>query len=123
MMTYNGVNIFGSAVQFQHVPNARAHQVNAFFGVNGTQVLDGGGRGRTFIIRGMLTASSLGGLGLGEGQFATFADGVARTLVDPSGRSWTNVVFKGEFVPDSRGPQPFGGGWALPYRAVFHGLT
>lgn len=123
MMTYNGVNIFGSAVQFQHVAHPRAQQVNAYFGVSGTQVLDGGGRGRSFYIRGVLTAPTFAGLSAAESQFATFADGVARTLIDPRGRTWSNVVFKGEFVPDPSGPQPAGGGWALPYRAVFHGLT
>lgn len=123
MMTYNGVNIFGSAVQFQHVVHPRAQQVNAFFGVSGTQMLDGGGRGRSFFIRGLLTAPTFADLSAAEAQFASFADGVARTLIDPRGRAWSNVVFKGEFVPDSRGPQPCGGGWALPYRAVFHGLT
>ena len=123
MMTYGGVNIFGSAVQFQHVAHPRVQQVNAFFGVSGTQLLDGGGRGRSFSIRGVLTAPSLAGLTAAEAQFADFADGEARTLVDPRGRAWPNVVFKGEFVPDPRGPQPCGAGWALPYRAVFHGLT
>jgi hypothetical protein len=123
MMTYNGVNIFGSAVRFQHVAHPRAQQVNAFFGVSGTQVLDGGGRGRSFFIQGVLVAPTIAGLGLAESGFASFADGVARTLIDPRGQVWKNVVFKGEFVPDPRGPKPASGGWALPYRAVFHGLT
>jgi hypothetical protein len=122
-MTYNGVNIFGSAVRFQHVARPRAQQVNAFFGVSGTQVLDGGGRGRTFYVQGVLVSPSIAGLGVAEGEFASYADGVARTLVDPRGGVWPNVVFRGEFVPDPRGPQPSAGGWALPYRAVFHGLT
>ncbi len=96
MVTYNGENIFGSAVQFQHVVHPRAQQVNAYFGVSGTQVLDGGGRGRSFSIRGILTAPTFAGLNAAEAQFANFADGVARTLVDPRGRAWSNVVFKGE---------------------------
>jgi len=123
MVTYNGENIFGSAVQFQHVPRPRAQQVNAFFGVSGTQVLDGGGRGRVFFIRGVLTAPTLAGLDAAESRFHELADGVARVLVDNRGRIWPNVVFKGEFTPDARGALPAGGGWALPYRAVFHGLT
>ena len=85
MMTYNGVNIFGSAVQFQHVVHPRAQQVNAYFGVSGTQVLDGGGRGRSFYIRGVLVAPTFAELSAAEAQFATFADGVARTLVDTPG--------------------------------------
>lgn len=123
MVTYNGENVFGSAVQFQHVAKPRAQQVVAFFGVSGTQVLDGGGRGRAFFIRGVLTAPTLQALDAAEARFHDFADGVARILVDNRGRIWPNVVFKGEFIPDARGAIPSGVGWALPYRAVFHGLT
>ncbi|MDG3005497.1 hypothetical protein [Paludisphaera mucosa] len=123
MVTYNGENIFGSAVQFQHIPRPRAQQEFAFFGVSGTQVLDGGGRGRDFFIRGVLTASSLAALDAAEARFRDYADGIARDLVDNRGRIWPNVIFKGEFVPDARGAVPGGSGWALPYRAVFHGLT
>lgn len=123
MVTYNGENIFGSAVRFQHVARPRAQQVVAFFGVSGTQVLDGGGRGRAFLIRGVLTAPTLQGLNAIEARFLDYADGIARVLVDNRGRAWPNVVFRGEFVPDPRGVVPAGSGWALPYRAVFHGLT
>jgi hypothetical protein len=123
MVTYNGENIFGSAVQFQHVAKPRVQQVVTFFGVSGTHVLDGGGRGRAFFIRGVLAAPSLAALNMAEAKFHDYADGVARILVDNRGRAWSNVVFKGEFVPDPRGAIPMGSGWALPYRAVFHGLT
>jgi hypothetical protein len=123
MVTYDGDNIFGSAVQFQHVAKPRAQQTAAFFGVSGTQVLDGGGRGRVFLIRGVLTATSLAALGAAESKFHDYADGVARVLIDNRGRVWPNVVFKGEFTPDGRGAISTGPGWALPYRAVFHGLT
>ena len=123
MVTYNGENIFGAAVRIQHVPRPRAQQVNSFFGVSGTQVLDGGGRGRIFFLQGVLTSTTLTGLGLAESRFHDYADGATRTLVDNRGRAWPNVVFKGEFVPDPRGAVPTASGWALPYRAVFHGLT
>lgn len=123
MVTYNGENIFGSAVQFQHVARPRAQQVVAFFGVSGTQVLDGGGRGRTFFISGVLTAPTLEALNACEARFDDYADGIARILVDNRSRVWRNVVFKGDFVPDSRGPIHTSTGWGLPYRAVFHGLT
>jgi len=123
MMTYNGENIFGLAARCRHVANPRAQQVDAYFGVNGARVLDGGGRGRTFQIRGLLVASSMAELADAEARFADYADGVARVLVDTRGRSWPNVVFKGEFVPDPLGAFPHRGGWALPYRATFHGLT
>jgi hypothetical protein len=123
MITYDGVNIFGAATQFQHVAHANAQQVNAFFGVTGTQTLYGGGRGRMFLIRGILLGDSLPDLNTAEARIQSYADGVARTLVDPRGRSWQNVIYRGEFVPDVKGPYPTSTGWALPYRAIFHGLT
>lgn len=123
MMTYNGELIFGRAAKCRHVSNPRAQQVDSYFGVNGLRVLDGGGRGRTFQIQGLLVAASMEELADAEARFTAYADGVARVFVDSRGRSWANVVFKGEFVPDPLGPFPTGAGWALPYRAVFHGLT
>lgn len=123
MMTYNGEDIFGLAAKCRHVANPRAQQVDAYFGVNGSRLLDGGGRGRTFQVRGVLVAATAEGLAEAEARFAGYADGVARELVDSLGRSWSNVVFKGEFSPDPLGPVPTAAGWALPYRAVFHGLT
>jgi hypothetical protein len=123
MVTYDGSNIFGAAVQFQHLPQPNAQQVNSFFGVSGTQSLYGGARGRMFLIRGILVGSSIQDLNAAEVAFQNYADGIARTLVDPRGRTWANVIFRGELTPDPRGPYPTVGGWALPYRAVFHGLT
>src|SRR5438552_1192512 len=123
MVTYDGSNIFGAAVQFQHLAHPNTQQMNTFFGVSGTQTLYGGGRGRQFLIRGILMGSTLQDLNVAETQFQNYADGVARTLVDPRGRTWPNVIFRGEFTPDSRGPYATASGWALPYRAVFHGLT
>jgi hypothetical protein len=75
------------------------------------------------VIRGILIAESIDGLNQAEAAFHDYADGVARTLIDPRGRRWANVVFRGEFQPDPRGPFSTARGWALPYRAVFHGLT
>jgi hypothetical protein len=123
MITYNGSNIFGAAVRFQHLPHQSAQQVNSFFGVSGMQSLYGGARGRTFLIRGILIGATMDELNAAESVFQNYADGIARTLVDPRGRTWPNVIFRGEFTPDPRGPYPTAGGWALPYRAVFHGLT
>jgi hypothetical protein len=123
MITYDGASIFGAAIQFQHLPHPNSQQVTTFFGVNGTQTLYGGGRGRMFLVRGILLATTTAELNAAEASFQSYADGVARTLVDPRGRVWTNVLFRGEFHPDPRGPYATPGGWALPYRAVFHGLT
>ncbi len=123
MMTYNGENIFGLAARCRHVANPRAQQVDVYFGVNGARVLDGGGRGRVFQVRGLLVGSTMAELAEAEARFVDYADGQARVFVDTRGRSWSNVIFKGEFTPDPLGPFPISGGWALPYRALFHGLT
>jgi hypothetical protein len=123
MVTYDGSNIFGAAVQFQQLAHPNAQQINTFFGVSGTQSLYGGGRGRMFLIKGILTGSTIQDLNAAEVVFDSYADGVARTLVDPRGREWPNVIYRGEFIPDSRGPYTTSIGWALPYKAVFHGLT
>ncbi len=124
MVTYDGINIFGAAVQLQQVASANAQQMNAFFGVTGTQTLFGGGRGRTFLIQGILLADTMDDLNAAESLLQSYADGVARTLVDQRGRAWPNVIYRGEFVPDLRGPYlTAGGGWALPYKAQFYGLT
>lgn len=123
MVTYDGASIFGAAVQFQHLPQPSAQQVNTYFGINGTQSLYGGGRGRMFVIRGVLQGATMADLNAAEAAILAYADGVARTLVDPRGRRWANVLFRGEFQPDPRGPLATAGGWAMPYRAIFHGLS
>jgi hypothetical protein len=123
MMTYDGANIFGAAIQFQQVAHPNAQQYSSFFGVSGTQTLFGGGRGRMFLIRGILLGSSIDDINSAEATILNYADGIARTLIDPRGRTWSNVIFRGEFTPDSHGPYPTASGWALPYKAIFHGLT
>ena len=123
MVTYDGSNIFGAAVQFQQLAHPNAQQINTFFGVSGTQSLYGGGRGRMFLIKGILIGTTIQDLNAAEAVFDSYADGVARTLVDPRGREWPNVIYRGEFIPDSRGPYATAAGWALPYKTVFHGLT
>ena len=55
-----------------------------------------GRRGRMFLIRGILIGSTLQDLNAAESVFQNYADGVARTLVDPRGRTWPNVIFRGE---------------------------
>jgi hypothetical protein len=130
--TYGGVPIFGIAVQIQQIPMTAAHQSEAFFGVPGLLSVFGGSRGRTFQVSGVLYDVDLTTLNADENVFTpgvsgSVADGIARTLFDTRGRTWANVVYLGEFQPDPMGPRPAvwagSGGWALPYRAVFHGLS
>ena len=130
--TYGGRPIFGLAVHIEQVPAQSAQQVEAFFGVPGVLSVFGGARGRSFQITGCLFDVDLPTLNADENVFTpgvtgTLADGIARTLSDTRGRNWANVVFLGQFQPDPMGPRPAvwgsGGGWALPYKAVFHGLS
>jgi hypothetical protein len=130
--TYGGVPIFGQAVHIEQVPMQAAQQVEAFFGVPGMLSVFGGTRGRTFQVSGVLFDVDLPSLNADEDIFTpgvngSVADGIARPLADTRGRTWANVVYIGEFQPDPMGPRPAvwagTGGWALPYRAVFHGLS
>jgi hypothetical protein len=130
--TYGGVPIFGLAVQIQEIPNPCAQQLEAFFGVPGQLSVFGGSRGRSFAISGVLFDVDLETLNQDEDFFTpnvtgSYADGIARPLFDTRGRTWANVIYLGEFQPDPMGPRPAvwatGSGWALPYRAVFHGLS
>jgi hypothetical protein len=129
---YGGVPIFGLAVRIQQVPLQSAQQLEAFFGVPGRLSVFGGSRGRTFMISGVLYDVDIPTLNADEDIFTpgvngSVADGIARPLADTRGRTWANVVYIGEFQPDPMGPRPAvwgsGSGWALPYRAVFHGLS
>jgi hypothetical protein len=119
---YDGNAIFGLAVAVQHLPNPSAQQTTGFFGVTGTQLVFGGGRGRVFQIKGVLIGVDLAGLAAAEATLLSYDDGIARTLTDCWGRNWPQVVFTGQYQPDPVGPRPFDGGWALAYRATFRGL-
>ena len=130
--TFGGVPIFGTAVHIEQVPAQAAQQVEAFFGVPGLLSVFGGTRGRTFQVQGVLFDVDLPTLNADEDVFTpgvsgSMADGIARDLFDTRGRTWSNVVYLGQFQPDPMGPRPGvwpgGGGWILPYRAVFHGLS
>ncbi len=132
MATLDGQNIFGVAVKMKVVSNPSAIQVVEFFGVDGLFGLYGGRRGLTVAISGVLVALDVGGINAAESAFASFDDGLGHTLLDTRGRSWSNIVFKGDFQPDDQGPRPanfpdgFGGraaGWALPYKAMMIGMS
>jgi hypothetical protein len=130
--TYGGQPIFGLAVKIEEIPAQCAQQVESFFGVDGLLSVFGGSHNRSFSISGVLFDEDLQTLNADEDLFTpgvngSLADGIARPLFDTRGRTWANVVYLGQFQPDPMGPRPAvwgsGGGWALPYRAVFHGLS
>ena len=122
--TYNGLPVFGVACSIDMVPNANAAQVAAFFGVQGVQSMDGGGRGRVFEVRGLMYGSTPLDVQLMQQQLEQFADGTARILVDTTGGVWPNVVYRREFQWELK--YAWSGtlnAWCRPYRTVLHGLT
>ena len=121
--TYGGSAVFGSAVRIRHLPNPAAVQVDGFFGLPGRVSLFGGSRGRVFEVRGLLVGGDTEVVMAAEYVLLSYADGIARVLVDTQGRAWPNVVFLGEYEPDAEGPKPTDWGWCLPYRCTFEGLT
>lgn len=121
--SYGGVDIFGAAVHIQHIPRTNAQQIDSFLGSNGSATLFGGTRGRTFEVTGVLMGKDISSLLAAEAILLSYGDGIARTLVNPIGRTFPNVIFQGEYLPSPEGPKWTDTGVCLPYRAVFHGLT
>lgn len=122
--TYDGFEIFGTAVSVRHQPNPTAQQINAFFGIQGVQAVFGGARGRAFFISGLLAADDPLSLRGSHALLLSYADGVPRVLVDAYGYAWPNVIFKGEFQEGRLYFNPNGlGGVCQDYKAVFYGLT
>jgi hypothetical protein len=98
--------------------------MNVWFGINGQQTLFGGTRGRTFMISGVLAGESLLDINNAETALLSYADGLPHTLVDNRGRTWSNVIFRGEYQPSAEGPKPLaGGGWCLPFKCVLEAMT
>jgi hypothetical protein len=127
--TYGGAAIFGIAVHIVPSDDPLARQEDAFPGVPGILSLTLSSRGRTFQIDGVLYADSIPDLYPLTNPFkcnlpGSYADGIARTLIDTVGQEWDNVLCTGIFTPSPQGPLWLaGGGFALPYRAVFRGLA
>jgi hypothetical protein len=120
--TLGGFPIFGTACHVEHLPRPTAHQYESFFGVDGTISLYGGSRGRTFEIFGVFVDSDLPSVLAQEALLLTYADGIARTFTDTHGRSWSNVIFQGEYQPNPDGPKITDLGWCLPFRCTLHAL-
>ncbi len=119
----DGEPVFGYATQVRHHPHPNAQQINAFFGISGLNTLFGGQRGRTFMIQGVFAEMSLDGIVADEANLLSFADGQTHTLVDTLGRSWDNVIFRGEYQQTSDPRPAAGGGWILPFKCTLEALT
>jgi hypothetical protein len=124
MATLDGQDVFGVAVKISHVPYQNAHQTAEFQGLNGKLSTFMGSRGRTFTIEGVFRSETFEGCIAAEAVMRSFADGVARTLVDTNNRPWVDVIFKGEIQNMTGSPKPGSGGlWYWPYKLVMEGLS
>jgi hypothetical protein len=118
MASFGGASIFGGAVSMTTADNPREKQINAYFGLSGLEVLDGGLRGRVTRVTGVLAGSSSAELAAAEATFRSFNDGKTRVLVDTLGVSWTNVRLD-SFEPLGRVRQSPSGLLFRSYQARF----
>lgn len=118
MASYGGTNIFGTAVSMVTADNPRQTQLNGYFGLSGLEFLDGGLRGRSTQVMGLLYGSSAVALASAESLFRSYHDGVARILVDTLGVSWQGVCLTA-FQPQGRIKQSPGGVLFRSYKARF----
>jgi hypothetical protein len=121
MPSFGGTNIFGTAVSMSTTDHPRVTQVNAYFGLNGLESLDGGMRGRVTHVTGLLLGSTPVGLATAEGSFRSFNDGIARILVDNFGTAWPSVRLE-FFQPRGRVRQSPHGVFFRNYQARFFHL-
>jgi hypothetical protein len=122
MSSFGGLAIFGTAVQMSSNGVPREAQLNAFFGVDGVERLDGGSRGRETHVTGLLFGSDPGTLAAQEALFESYKDGVARELVDTLGVAWADVVLE-KFERTSRIRQSPAGMMFRTYRVIFVHLS
>ena len=122
MASYGGVNLFGTSVSFSTLDRPRQIQANSYFGVDGVESLDGGSRGRSTVVSGVLFAPSPAGLASTESAFRNYSDGMSRDLIDGFGSLWPNVLLE-SFQPQGRARRTPDGIYFRPYRARFFHLT
>ena len=119
MATYGGVNIFGTSVKALTNMAPISVKRSAFFGLEGLFQIYGGGRGGTHVFTGTLQGSNSGNLEAAINTFKTYADGIARTLVDTTGTSWNNVVLDDFQLTGERRYDAANGLYMIDYRATF----
>jgi len=89
--SYGGYAIFGRSVSMETSTLPREVQENHYFGLTGTETLDGGGRGGKVTVAGILTAQTLPDLTTMWTTFESYQDGQTRQLVDTKGRVYQQV--------------------------------
>lgn len=92
MPSFGGSNIFGEDVRMRTSTQSPAIQRVTFFGLSGTIQIFGGARGRQTVATGTITGTDPATARSNFNNLSTYQDGIARTLVDTDGVSWSNVV-------------------------------
>lgn len=101
MASFNGQTIFGVAVTMETVDNPRSVQTNSYPGLNGTEELDQGKRGRYTVVSGQLVGATPADLNANEMLVRSYDDGLAYVLTDTFGNLWANVKLE-SFEPQGR---------------------
>lgn len=119
--TFGGFAIFGRSVRVRTLKDPSAEQINHFFGLDGAERVHGGLVGRHSFVQGVLRGLTSGDLATARLLIEGYDDGIARTLVDTLGITWTNVVFR-QLDPGERIVRDNFGHY-LPYRATLRHLS
>ena len=121
MATFNGVALFGSAVQMATGDVERESQMNACFGLGGREVLDGGDRGTQTVVTGVLSGVDQSAFNAAVAIIRSYKDGLAYVLVDTAGVTWGNVRLAAFNLRPPRRQTPYGVVFQS-YQAVFEHL-
>jgi hypothetical protein len=97
--TLDGVPIFGLVTKFTPEFREAAVQENSFFGQDGIVALWGGKRGAVFHIEGVFQESSPLAIAADISAINSFAGQGLHQLIDTSGVTWNNILFKGRITP------------------------
>jgi hypothetical protein len=118
MASFNGTDL---GFIFSMLPSGAPYalQVNAYPGANGLEVLPQGTRGGSTSLHGGTIAANPAALAVAEQVLRTMQEsGVAATLIDQLGTSWSNVIFL-TFSPLGNVTPMAGGGYGRQYSAEF----
>jgi len=125
MPSFAGVPIFGAQVVMVTGGTSRDAQRNTFFGVDGTEVIDGGFRSHTTTVKGRLfglkSAGGVNDLSAAILVFRSWHDGLSHELIDMFNQAWENVRME-SFNPDPMVYQT-GREYFVTYGATFEHLS
>jgi hypothetical protein len=92
MPTFNGQNIFGTAVRVRRNAAERAIQQNSYGGLSGVEALDMGSRGRVTTVTGRFICQDAATLNSAILLFESYVDGNSYDFVDQFGNVWPSVM-------------------------------